>query len=238
MSEASQTGLASDQAIPFLAQESSEIYTSQDTTEESFELTESDVEELLSGVASRLFISHFLSTWNSRVFEFGAVLYLASIFPQTLMPMSIYALTRGASAILFSSTLGRYVDRGNRLQVVRLSIGESKPHVWDSAHAFRVLQRLAVAASCAIFWILAATAFVYPSLKIWVLVPLALLACVEKLCSILNLISVERDWVPAAPLKSPHAAYELYRWLSLQRTMMRSYDVSTRVATLLSDVDL
>ncbi|KFY71732.1 hypothetical protein V498_10133, partial [Pseudogymnoascus sp. VKM F-4517 (FW-2822)] len=36
-------------------------------------------------VTNRLYISHFLSTWNSRVFEFGAALYLASIFPGTLV---------------------------------------------------------------------------------------------------------------------------------------------------------
>jgi iron-regulated transporter 1 len=84
---------------------------------------ESQVNQVPARVANRLYISHFLSTWNSRVFEFGAVLYLASIFPGTLLPMSIYALTRGASAILFSPALGQYIDTGNRLQVVRLSIG-------------------------------------------------------------------------------------------------------------------
>merc|ERR1712000_67280 len=42
-------------------------------------------------IARRLYVSHFLSTWNSRIFEFGAVLYLASIFPGTLLPMSVYA---------------------------------------------------------------------------------------------------------------------------------------------------
>jgi hypothetical protein len=75
-------------------------------------------------VANRLYISHFLSTWNTRVFGFGAVLYLASIFPGTLLPMSVYALTRGASAILFSPAVGQYIDTGNRLQVVRISIGK------------------------------------------------------------------------------------------------------------------
>ena len=74
-------------------------------------------------VARRLYLSHFLSTWNSRVFEFGAVLYLATIFPGTLLPMSIYAFTRGLSAIIFASAVGWYVDTGDRLQVVRLSIG-------------------------------------------------------------------------------------------------------------------
>ena len=74
-------------------------------------------------IARRLFVSHFLSTWNSRVFEFGAVLYLATIFPGTLLVMSVYALVRGLSAIIFAPAIGQYIDRGNRLQVVRVSIG-------------------------------------------------------------------------------------------------------------------
>jgi hypothetical protein len=77
-------------------------------------------------IIKRLYTSHFLSTWNTRVFEFGAVLYLASVFPGTLLPMSVYALTRGASAILFSSAAGQYIDTGNRLQVVRASIGNGQ----------------------------------------------------------------------------------------------------------------
>jgi solute carrier family 40 (iron-regulated transporter), member 1 len=76
-------------------------------------------------IARRLYVSHFLSTWNSRVFEFGAVLYLATIFPGTLLPVSLYAATRGLSAIVFAPAVGQYIDSANRLQVVRLSIGKS-----------------------------------------------------------------------------------------------------------------
>ena len=78
-----------------------------------------------ASVARRLYVSHFLSTWNSRLFEFGAVLYLAAIFPGTLMPMSLYALVRGLSAVAFAPAVGMYIDRGDRLQVVRVSIGKS-----------------------------------------------------------------------------------------------------------------
>lgn len=88
---------------------------------------ESRISQVSARVTSRLYISHFLSTWNSRVFEFGAALYLASIFPGTLLPMSVYALARGAAAILFSPAIGQYIDTGNRLQVVRLSIGKAYP---------------------------------------------------------------------------------------------------------------
>jgi hypothetical protein len=72
----------------------------------------------------RLYVSHFLSGWNTRVFEFGAVLYLATLFPDSLFPLSIYALVRGTSAIFLSPAVGQYIDTGDRLQVVKLSIGK------------------------------------------------------------------------------------------------------------------
>ncbi|KAK3331709.1 Ferroporti-1 [Cercophora scortea] len=131
-------------------------------------------------IASRLYMSHFLSTWNSRVFEFGAVLYLASIYPGTLLPLSLYAFARGLSAIVFAPAVGQYVDAGNRLQVVRVSI---------------VLQRLAVAASCVIFYLLARGLPFEEVAKTGMLVLLSVLACMEKLTSIMNLVSVEKDWV-------------------------------------------
>lgn len=70
----------------------------------------------------RLYLSHALSTWNSRVFEFGAFLFLASIFPDTLLPASIYALARSAAAAICSPWLGGHIDRSDRLGIVRLSI--------------------------------------------------------------------------------------------------------------------
>lgn len=77
----------------------------------------------ISQSARRLYVSHTLSTWNSRVFEFGSVLYLASIFPGTLMPLAIYSMVRAAAAITLSSWVGNYIDRNDRLKTVRFSIG-------------------------------------------------------------------------------------------------------------------
>lgn len=57
------------------------------------------------------------------MFEFGAVLFLASIFPDTLLYASIYALVRALSAIVLSSWLGGQVDSLDRLVAVRHSIG-------------------------------------------------------------------------------------------------------------------
>lgn len=58
------------------------------------------------------------------MFEFGAVLFLASIFEGTLLYASIYALLRSLAAIVLSSWLGSLVDRSNRLGVLRKSIGK------------------------------------------------------------------------------------------------------------------
>ncbi|TLD16216.1 uncharacterized protein PgNI_00056 [Pyricularia grisea] len=134
----------------------------------------------------RLYVSHFLSTWNSRLFEFAAVLFLASIFPNTLLPMSVYALVRSGAAIVFGQSIGSWIDRGDRLTVVRVSI---------------VGQRLAVAFSCGLFWALELRGhWMMDSsssrgLGDGLFALTVVLACVEKLCSVMNLVSVERDWV-------------------------------------------
>ena len=150
----------------------------------------------------RLYTSHFLSTWNSRLFEFGAALFLASVFPDTLLPMSAYALARSGAAILFAQPVGSWIDRGDRLAVVRASI---------------VGQRVAVALSCGLFWVLEQKkgdeAGLPAEARRGVFALVVLLACIEKLCSIMNLVSVERDWVcmtrilPAKPTERRKSLY-------------------------------
>lgn len=81
-----------------------------------------------AGVLARLYISHTLSAWNSRTFEFGAVLFLAAIFRDTLLYASVYALARALSIATLSSWLGTVVDRTDRLVTVRQSIGRWTSH--------------------------------------------------------------------------------------------------------------
>lgn len=130
----------------------------------------------------RLYTSHFLSTWNSRLFEAGVVYFLASIFPDNLLPVSIYALSRNIAAILFAVPVGHWIDTAHRLTVVRASI---------------VGQRLAVAASCGLFWALLELQLGWRASRLvdGLFGASVLLACVEKLAASVNLIAVERDWV-------------------------------------------
>ncbi|KAJ5629757.1 hypothetical protein N7528_003414 [Penicillium herquei] len=128
-------------------------------------------------VLYRLYTSHMLSAWNSRMFEFGAVLFLASIFPGTLLYASIYALVRALSPILLSSWMGSRVDKSDRLVALRHSI------VW---------QRVPVAASCLCFVAFSATNNESATSVLFVAV--IFLACIEKLAATANTVAVERDW--------------------------------------------
>ncbi|CAO2657919.1 Nn.00g071790.m01.CDS01 [Neocucurbitaria sp. VM-36] len=129
----------------------------------------------------RLYLSHTLSTWNARTFEFGAVIFLAAIFPGTLFFASCYALFRSAAAAVLGSWIGNQVDHKDRLHVVRQSI------IW---------QRLSVAMSCLLLvhMLDASTEkggiFVYGLFAASVV-----LACFEKLAFVANTVSVERDWI-------------------------------------------
>ena len=153
-------------------------------------------------VLTRLYISHTLSTWNSRMFEFGAVLFLASIFPGTLLYASIYALVRAFSAVALSSWLGAQVDRSDRLVAVRHSIGKLSPRdipICKAYHAGQLLiegvvwQRVPVAVSCLCF--IANRSTDSWALTVGLFVVQGLLACMEKLAATANTVAVERDWV-------------------------------------------
>lgn len=143
-----------------------------------------------------LYLSHFLSTWNVRVLEYGAVLFLAQLVPNTFLPLSLYAFFRSLTAIVFSHKLGIYVDHTDRLTVVRGSI---------------VYQRIAVIATCFLLWLMALLlqpteshkggsslrnpSEVYSTKFNALLALLIMCACVERLCATVNMVSVERDWV-------------------------------------------
>jgi iron-regulated transporter 1 len=93
-----------------------------DEVHQTDETTARTTDEEHGRIRIRLYTSHALSTWNSRLFEFGAFLFLAKIYPLTLLPASVYALARAAAAALVSPWLGPYIDTADRLRAVRLSI--------------------------------------------------------------------------------------------------------------------
>ena len=129
---------ATEEDVPFLQDESVSPppYTSVAVHEVPTTEGQNRNEEHLK---QRLYISHFLSTWNSRTFEFAALLVVARLFQETLLPVSIYALFRAGSAICFAPFVGRYVDHGDRLNTVRFSISMHYYMSWSKFRNLKVL---------------------------------------------------------------------------------------------------
>ncbi|CAO3646604.1 unnamed protein product [Cunninghamella echinulata] len=61
-----------------------------------------------------LYISHFLTTWTSRLFEFACYLFIVKTFETSLLLPSIYGFTTTLSAVFFSNYVGNLVDKTAR----------------------------------------------------------------------------------------------------------------------------
>jgi iron-regulated transporter 1 len=124
----------------------------------------------------RLYISHLLTSWTDRVFEFACFLLIADIFKTSLLLASVYGFATTISAIVFSNYVGRYVDRSPRLSCVRGTL---------------LVQKASIVISCGLFWLLLATN-TYSKLFYFGVV---ICGCLLKLSFIANNIAIEKDWV-------------------------------------------
>lgn len=70
----------------------------------------------------RLYISHFLSTWNARQFEFAVTLLLLDVFPNTLRWTGIFGFCTTIAAIIASSSIGNLANSTGRLRMMQFTI--------------------------------------------------------------------------------------------------------------------
>ncbi|KAH8823019.1 hypothetical protein DL96DRAFT_1620168 [Flagelloscypha sp. PMI_526] len=127
-----------------------------------------------------LYVSHFLSTWNARSFEFGSILFTVSAFPGTLLPTSLTQIIAILSVLFFSVPLGRALDRRPRFTNLRDAI---------------LVQRLSVVISCSIYFILNGST-VKGAWRLMLFGVVIVAGVFERLASKANVITMERDWVP------------------------------------------
>ncbi|KAG4432221.1 hypothetical protein IFR05_012302, partial [Cadophora sp. M221] len=168
--------------------------------------------------AYNLYTSHFLSTWNVRTYEFAAIIFTASAYPDTLIAAAVRGIVRTLASICFSSMVGRWVDQNpNRLQTLLSTI---------SANRFTVI-------SASILWFFIVTPntsspSLTPSnaettgnpthylLKGGVFTLILLFGILEALSASGNMLSMERDWVITAASPAGQA-YDLTHLNSVMR---------------------
>ncbi|GAA5885225.1 hypothetical protein JCM16303_005963 [Sporobolomyces ruberrimus] len=76
-----------------------------------------------------LLAQHSSSTWGQRCFEFASYLFLIHLYPRTTLEPSIFGFFTTGAAIVFSGTVGSFVDRFPRLRFVRATIVVQKATV-------------------------------------------------------------------------------------------------------------
>ncbi|KAF3193963.1 hypothetical protein TWF225_008152 [Orbilia oligospora] len=134
-----------------------------------------------------LYISHFLSTWNARTYEFAAVVFTVEAFPNTLLPASISGIAQCLAAITFSPSVGIWADQSpSRLESLKKTI---------------LVQRLAVLTACScwmvLLWSGRDTSSPHDVVLKWaVFAVIVILSCIERLAAGGNVVVMERDWVP------------------------------------------
>ena len=150
-----------------------------------------------------LYISHALSTWNARSYEFAAILFTASAFPDTLLASSIRGLVVTFMALSFSSWIGSQIDTSssrlkclllttsiNRVAIISACLGwiylvdyPRSPDHTTSDEEVPVRQR--------------GLETINESYRLVLFGFVIILGSIEKLSSIGNMLSMEREWVPA-----------------------------------------
>ncbi|KAK7757786.1 hypothetical protein SLS62_000164 [Diatrype stigma] len=200
--------------------------------DDEYELSNGDTPEqdiqpssgLTRSQAWNLYVSHALSTWNARGYEFAAILFTAAAFPDTLVAAAARMIIIYFAMILFSSSIGRWVDRSpNRLRTLLSTI---------------VCNRGSVVVG-SFFWLLilsqedvlppphpteesGGAVFSLPSNRAVKAVGFALaVGCgiVERLSASGNLISMERDWV--VTVAAPSGQQQRYDLTHLNAAMRR-----------------
>ncbi|GAA6025360.1 hypothetical protein JCM11491_002746 [Sporobolomyces phaffii] len=131
-----------------------------------------------------LLAQHSSSTWGQRSFEFASYLFLIHLYPRTTLEPSIFGFFTTGAAILFSGTVGTFVDRFERLRFVRSTI---------------LVQKATVAAAYVLFLI--SFLEIGPQQGERKRLLDAFFAIITILSALLNLatigisVAVERDWV-------------------------------------------
>ncbi|KAB8349469.1 hypothetical protein FH972_023496 [Carpinus fangiana] len=166
--------------------------------------------------ARSLFVSHALSTWNARTYEFAVILFTAAAFPDTLLMSSLRGLVVTLAALVGSSAIGSAIDRASsRLRSLTLTI---------------LCNRLSIcAASVAWFWLVRVPEVNgYSTSRLAVFAFAVSFGILEKLSSIGNMLASERDWVPA--LADKNGVYTL----TVLNSVMRRIDLMCKLVAPLA----
>ncbi|KAI0640034.1 Ferroporti-1 [Trametes polyzona] len=158
-----------------------------------------------------LLVQHFSNSWGQRTAEFAVYIFLVALFPDTLLPASIYGFATTGSATLLSGWAGRLVDKHHNLRIVRASIIAAKLAAsMMYAGSLVLLYRLFPLTDTARPW--------STPLASGMFAVIVMGGCAHNLAGVTISVAVERDWVTTIAASSPEH-------LTTLNTYMRRIDL-------------
>ncbi|KAF9429877.1 hypothetical protein BGZ94_009139 [Podila epigama] len=124
----------------------------------------------------KLYLSHLLTSWVDRSFEFAFFLLISKVYTHSLLQASIYGLTTTLAALLFSNRIGNWINILSRLNTYRITLSIQKASIIISAILFHNLNNSEGTQNVLYAFII-------------------VLGCTLKLSFIGNSIAIEKDWV-------------------------------------------
>jgi len=163
---------------------------------------------------SLLLVQHFSNSWGLRTAEFAIYLFLITLFPDTLLPASLYGFFTTGIAIVLSGWAGRQVDIRNNLRLVQACIVIIK--LADcGAYAGSLILLTSHHRNLSHPWASALSRGMYS----WIVIS----GCVHNLANVAISVAIERDWVTViADGSSEH--------LTVVNTYMRRIDLICKLS--------
>jgi iron-regulated transporter 1 len=123
----------------------------------------------------KLYVSHLLTSWVDRSFEFASYLLISTVYTDSLLQASIYGLATAIVALLFSNRIGNWINILSRLNTYRVTL---------------LVQKSAIIISTVLFHFLGGSGAIRHVLYTLIII----LGCTLKLSFIGNSIAIEKDW--------------------------------------------
>ncbi|KAF8927236.1 Ferroporti-1 [Dissophora ornata] len=127
----------------------------------------------------RLYLSHLLTSWVDRSFEFASYLLISRVYTTSLLQSSIYGLTTTLAALLLSNRIGNWINILSRLNTYRITLFVQKSSIILSTVLFHYLDDGSEGSSS-----------IHDALYAFIII----LGCTLKLSFIGNSIAIEKDW--------------------------------------------
>ncbi|KAH7055177.1 Ferroporti-1 [Linnemannia elongata] len=139
----------------------------------------------------KLYLSHALTSWVDRSFEFASYLLISKIYTSSLLQSSIYGLTTTLAALVLSNQIGNWINILSRLNTYRVTL---------------LVQKISIVVSTVLFYYLfvlntnnndgnvkdSGRTLHGSSNGLYAVI--IVLGCTLKLSFIGNSIAIEKDW--------------------------------------------